>query len=55
MATRQRTLLLAALGLADLTCFALRSLGYGDLWRTAGAAGLLLWLVLLALVPLRRA
>jgi hypothetical protein len=49
MKSSQRTILLTAAGLADLACFALGSLGYGEAWGAAGAMGLLAWLVLIEL------
>ncbi len=40
----QKTKLLAFLGVADLTCFALGSMQYGEIWSGLGVAGLLLLL-----------
>jgi hypothetical protein len=53
MTTRQRTTLLTAAGLADLACFVIGGLGYGETWRMIGAIGLLVWLVLIELTRQR--
>lgn len=45
MTGKRRTPLLAALLIADLTCFALGGLGYGETWSFAGAVGLIVFLV----------
>jgi hypothetical protein len=47
VAQRQKTQLLAALGVADLACFALGGLHYGEIWSGMGVLGLLLFLALL--------
>lgn len=39
-----KTTILLALGSADLTCFALVNMHYGDVWGFAGVAGLILLL-----------
>ena len=46
MIQQQKTTILTLLGVADLTCFALGGLHYGDVWSGLGVLGLLLFLVL---------
>lgn len=45
--TRQRkTPVLIVLGTADLACFALGNMNYGEIWSWVGVMGLLLFLAL---------
>lgn len=46
MTQRQKTKVLALLGVADLACFALGRLHYGEIWSGLGVLGLLLFLAL---------
>jgi len=46
MAQHRKTKILTLLGMADLACFALGGLHYGDVWSGLGVLGLLLFLVL---------
>lgn len=46
MAPRQRTTVLATIGVADLACFALGTMNYGEVWSWMGVIGLLLFLLL---------
>ncbi|MFB6274162.1 MAG: hypothetical protein ABEL51_14835 [Salinibacter sp.] len=43
---RQRTTVLIMLGVADLACFALGNMHYGETWSWLGVIGLLLFLLL---------
>jgi hypothetical protein len=49
MTAQQRTALLTTVGLADLACFVLGSLHYGETWSMVGAIGLFVWLMLVEL------
>lgn len=46
MTQRQKTTVLTVLGAADLTCFALGNVHYGETWSWIGVLGLLLFLAL---------
>ena len=46
MTSRQKTTVLTIIGLADLTCFALGNMHYGEIWSWLGVVGLLLFLLL---------
>lgn len=46
MTLRQKTTVLTILGIADLTCFALGNMRYGEVWSLLGVIGLLLFLLL---------
>ncbi len=46
MTQRRKTKLLVFLGVADLACFALGNMQYGDIWSGLGVVGLLLLLAL---------
>lgn len=46
MTPRQKTTVLVIIGVADLTCFALGNMAYGEVWSWLGVIGLLLFLLL---------
>lgn len=46
MTQQQKTKILTLLGVADLVCFALGGLHYGEVWSGLGVLGLLLFLAL---------
>ena len=46
----QKTKILTVLGVADLACFALGGLHYGELWSGLGVLGLLLFLAVFELL-----
>lgn len=46
MTTRLRTPILLAVGAADLTCFALANMHYGEFWNGVGVCGILVFLAL---------
>jgi len=46
MNLQPRTLILAGVAAADLGCFALANLHYGEVWNGVGVFGLLLFLAL---------
>lgn len=46
MTSQQKTTVLTIIGVADLACFALGNMSYGEVWSWMGVIGLLLFLLL---------